>query len=153
VEPIRKQLIVEAPQERAFRVFTDGIDRWWPREHHIGRSPLKRTLIEPRLEGRWYSIHEDGSQTDVGRVLAWDPPRRLVLSWQITAQWQFDPAFVTEVEVRFTAEGARRTRVDFEHRLLERYGEAAPALREQLNKPGGWHGTLDAFARVAAEEP
>jgi uncharacterized protein YndB with AHSA1/START domain len=153
VPPVRKQILVAASQEHAFRVFTDGIDRWWPRQHHIGASPLKRQVLEPRLGGRWYSVCEDGSECDVGRVLVWEPPRRLVLSWQITAEWRHDATFVTEVEVTFTAEGARRTRVELEHRLLERYGDAAPALREQIDKPGGWGATLESFARAAGGEP
>ena len=150
IEPIRKKIVVEASEEHAFRVFTAGIDLWWPREHHIGKSPLKRTVLEPRKDGRWYSISEDDSECEVGKVLAWDPPRRLVLAWQITAEWQYDPGFVTEVEVSFIVEGPRRTRVEIEHRNLERYGAAAAALRETLDSPGGWGGTLAAFARVAS---
>ena len=130
VEPVVKELVVEASQERAFQVFTDGIDRWWPREHHIGKSPMKRTLIEPKVGGRWYAICQDDTECDTGRVLLWEPPRRLVLSWQLTFKWEFDPNFVTEVEVNFTAQGPKRTLVRFEHRNLERYGEAAPELRK-----------------------
>jgi uncharacterized protein YndB with AHSA1/START domain len=152
VPPVRKQVIVEASQEHAFRVFTDGIDRWWPRQHHIGSSPLLREVLEPRLGGRWYAVSQDGSECDVGRVLVWEPPRRLVVTWQINGQWQYDPTFVTEIEVTFTPEGARRTRVELEHRLLERYGDAAPALREQLDKPSGWGITMEAFAQLARTE-
>src|SRR5260370_13790577 len=101
IEPIRKLVLVEASQEHAFRVFTAGIDRWWPREHHIGKSPLERAVLEPRVDGRWYSICEDDTECDVGKVLAWDPPRRLVLAWQLNAEWRYDPAFVTAVAVRF----------------------------------------------------
>jgi uncharacterized protein YndB with AHSA1/START domain len=149
IEPVRKRVTVETSAERAFQVFTAGIDRWWPRQHHIGKSPLARTLIEPGTGGRWYSVCEDGSECDVGKVLAWDPPRRVVLAWQITAQWQYDPAFVTELEVTFTPEGPRRTRVDLEHRNLERYGEPAPGLRKMLDAPDGWGLSLDSFARAA----
>jgi len=149
VPPITKQLVVNTSAAQAFRVFTAGMNRWWPRQHHIGTAPLKEVIVEPRAGGRWYSISEDASQCDTGKVLVWEPPQRLVLSWQITAEWKFEPAFVTEIEVRFTAEGPRRTRVDFEHRHLERYGEAAEALRKQMNDPKGWHITLDAFAGAA----
>jgi uncharacterized protein YciI/uncharacterized protein YndB with AHSA1/START domain len=149
VPPIQKQLLVPTTQERAFRVFAQGIDRWWPREHHIGSSPMRETIIEPRLGGRWYSLCEDGSECDVGKVLVWDPPNRLVLSWQITANWQFDASFVTEVEVSFHREGPRATRVEFEHRHLERYLDAAAAIRGQLDEPNGWHGTLEGYARIA----
>jgi uncharacterized protein YndB with AHSA1/START domain len=149
IEPVIKQFVVEASQERAFQVFTDGIDRWWPREHHIGKSPLKRAVIEPKMGGRWYAICQDDTQCDTGKVLAWDPPRRLVLSWQLTAKWEFDPAFVTEIEVTFTAEGPKRTLVRFEHRNLERYGEAAPELRKSIAAQEGWGQTLDAFKQAA----
>ena len=148
VAAIRKQLVVKARPERAFRVFTEGMDRWWPREHHIGASPMKQLVIEPRPGGRWYTACEDGSECDTGRVLVWEPPHRVVLTWQITAQWKFDPDFVTEIEVRFTPEGEHHTRVDFEHRHLERYGEAAPDLLAQLDHPSGWGGMLALYARV-----
>src|SRR5215212_10047317 len=101
IAPVKKQLVVKTDPERAFRLFTDGIDRWWPREHHIGKSPMKRILVEPRVGGRWYAISEDESECDIGKVLIWEPGKRLVLAWQITAEWTFDPTFVTEVEVRF----------------------------------------------------
>jgi len=148
-EPVIKQIVVETSQEHAFRVFTDGIHRWWPREHHIGKSPLKRAVIEPKQGGRWYAICEDDSECDTGRVLAWDPPRRLLLSWQLTAKWEFDPNFITEVEVTFTAEGPKRTRVQLEHRNLERYGEAAPDLRKAIAAKDGWGMTLDLFKKAA----
>lgn len=152
VEPVRKQIVVEASAEHAFRVFTEGIDRWWPRQHHIGKSPLKRAMLETRAGGRWYSICEDGSECDVGRVLTWDPPRRIVLSWQITANWQFDPSFSTEVEVCFRPEGPRKTRVDFEHRDLHRYGVAAESIRKEIGSDGGWPLILQQFANVAEED-
>jgi uncharacterized protein YndB with AHSA1/START domain len=152
VEPVRKRILVAATQEHAFRVFTEGIDRWWPREHHIGSSPLKRAVLEPRIAGRWYSISMDDSECDVGKVLVWEPPRRLVLAWQINAEWKYDPDFQTEVEVSFVVEGPRKTRVEIEHRNLERYGAGAAALRKTLDSPGGWGGTLDSYARVASAD-
>ncbi|MGO9830440.1 MAG: SRPBCC family protein [Myxococcaceae bacterium] len=152
VESVRKSVRVAASAERAFRVFTEGMDRWWPREHHIGTSPLKRAVLEPRSGGRWYAVFEDGSECDTGRVLTWEPPRRLVLGWQITAQWKFDPSFLTEVEVTFTPEGPKRTLVQLEHRNLERYGVEAPGLRTSIDGPGGWGKILQTFAAVAASE-
>lgn len=152
VPPVTKELTVKTSPARAFALFAEGIDRWWPREHHIGKSPMKRTLIEPRPGGRWYAICEDGSECDVGRVLAWEPPGRLLLSWQITADWAFDPSFVTEIEVRFTPAGPKSTAVRFEHRLLERYADRAAALRGQLDDPKGWHKTLDEYGRIAAQK-
>lgn len=152
VPPIKRELSVKTSAARAFAIFTDGIDSWWPRQHHIGTSPMKRTLIEPRVGGRWYSISEDGSECDVGRVLTWDPPNRLVLSWNITADWKFDLSFVTEIEVRFTQTAPKETAVSFEHRLLERYGAPAPEMRERMNQPEGWHVAIDNFARVSGNK-
>jgi uncharacterized protein YciI/uncharacterized protein YndB with AHSA1/START domain len=152
VPPVKKELTVRTTPARAFAIFTDGIDGWWPREHHIGKSPMKRSIIEPRVGGRWYATCEDGSECDVGRVLVWEPPARLVLAWQITSSWSFDPTFVTEIEVRFAATGPKTTAVSFEHRLLERYAAAASGIRGQLDDPKGWHSTLDDFARVASSK-
>jgi len=150
VAPVKRDLVVKTSQERAFRLFTTGMDRWWPREHHIGQSPMRTIVLEPRLGGRWYSVSEDGSECDIGKVLIWDPPTRLVLAWQITAEWAYDRALVTEVEVGFSAEGPKSTRVTFEHRNLERYAAAAEGLRKQLDDPKGWQGSLGRFAGVAA---
>ena len=138
IEPVKKQIIVNATAERAFKVFTADIDRWWPREHHIGKSPLKRAMLEARPEGRWYSLCEDGTECDIGRVLSWEPPKRLLLAWQITADWQYDPKFVTEVLVTFTSLGPNKTRVELEHRDLERYADKALELRKAIDSAGGW---------------
>jgi len=109
-------------------------------------------VIEPREGGRWYAVSEDGSECDTGKVLVWDPPRKLVLAWQITAQWQYDPEFVTEVHVTFTEEGPKRTRVDLEHRDLERFAAVAAEHRKMLDSEGGWGQTLRKFAEAALVE-
>ena len=145
---IRKHLIVEAPAERAYRVFAENMGVWWPREHHIGKAPLQECIIEPRVDGRWYEVDEDGSQCDWGKVLTWDPPRRLVLAWQLNEEFKYDPTLITEVEVSFTVLGPKRTRVDFEHRNLERFGEAAERLRGAMAQ--GWGQILESFVRTAA---
>jgi uncharacterized protein YndB with AHSA1/START domain len=150
---IRKSIVVEVDQERAFRVFTEGIDSWWPRTHHIGTSALAEFVLEPKEGGRWYGRGEDGSEGDAGRVLRWDPPSSLVLAWQITADWTYDSDLVTEVEVRFISEGARRTRVELEHRNLDRFGTKAAEMRTTFESPGGWVGLLESFARTAEQEP
>jgi uncharacterized protein YndB with AHSA1/START domain len=150
---VKKQIVVETSQQRAFRTFTDGIDRWWPREHHIGASPLERMVVEPRSGGRWYSICKDGTEIGVGRVVAWEPPERLVLTWQITAAWQYDPDFVTEVEVTFVAEAPDRTRVTLEHRNLDRFGAHEAQIRETFTSDGGWNGLLQMFAAAAEGRP
>lgn len=145
--PIRKTLTVRATPETAFAVFTDGFDRWWPRAMHVGRSPLARAGIEPRVGGRWYGVGEDGTEDAWGDVLAWEPPRRLVLAWRINASFACDPTVHSEVEVTFTALEPGVTRVDFEHRQLENLGGDAEALRERMD--GGWGGILQAFAATA----
>ncbi len=145
--PVRRSFTVKATPERAFDVFTAGIHRWWPHTHSIGASPQKMTVIEPRVGGRWYEIGEDGAECPWGEVLTWEPPGRLVLAWRINAEFKFDAALHTEVEVRFSAEGPNATRVEFEHRLLENLGERAAAVRESLN--GGWAGIVDLYASAA----
>lgn len=151
VPAVRKEILVATTPERAFKVFTDGIDRWWPRQHHIGSTPLKREVLEPGLGGRWYGVSEDGSECDIGKVLVWEPPGRLLLTWQITAEWKYDPNFVTEVEVTFTAEGPKSTRVVLEHRELHRYGVAAGEYRKMIDAPEGWGVAMRQFAEAAVE--
>ena len=152
MEPIRKQIVVATTAERAFDVFTGGIDRWWPRDHHIGATPLVRVIIEPYVDGRWYTTHEDKSERNVGRVLAWDPPRRVLLSWQIGSDWKFDPSLITEVDIRFVTLGPKQTRVDLEHRYVERLGTDAPRLWSTFDSASGWSATLIAFAAATAED-
>lgn len=152
IEPVRKQVVVEAPPERAFRVFTDKFNLWWPRDHHIGQAELKEAVIEPRAGGRWYEIGVDGSECDWGNVLIWDPPRRLVMAWQLNHEWQYDPALVTELEIRFTPVAPMQTRVELEHRNMERFGEHATAMREALDSAQGWVTHLTLFAGAAREE-
>lgn len=150
--PVQKTVTVRATPAHAFAIFTDDFDSWWPRSHHIGRSPLKKALIEGRSGGRCYTLQEDGTECDWGTVLVWEPPHRLVLAWQITADWQFEPDLSksSEVEVRFTALDHGRTRVDLEHRFLERMGPSGGAMRSTVDSPNGWSGTLALYAaRVA----
>jgi uncharacterized protein YndB with AHSA1/START domain len=151
VQAVRKEIVVEAPQERAFRVFTEGIDRWWPKAHRIGKVEMQAAVLEPRVGGRWYERGTDGSECLWGKVLVYEPPRRLVLAWQINGQWQYDEAFSTEVEVRFTSEGPKRTRVELEHRDLERFGDAQEAVRQAFESPGGWTGLMALFEKAANE--
>lgn len=147
--PVRKQLFVDATPERAFEVFTARFAQWWPASHHIGAAPLKTPVLEPRVGGRWYEIGEDGSECDWGDVLVWEPPARLVLAWRIGADWKYHKDLLTEVEVRFTAEDGR-TRVDFEHRKLENWGEKAETNRASVDSEGGWTGILRLFATAVA---
>lgn len=146
IAPIRRHIDVPASRERAFSVFTDGMTRWWPSHHHIGSAPIEEIVVEPHEGGRWYTRHTDGSETSTGYVAAWEPPERLVLTWQISADWRFDPSLVTTVEVRFLDEGPERTRVELEHRDLERFGQEAERMRQVFDEPGAWEGTLTAYA-------
>ena len=149
--PVRKSVHVDAQPERAFEVFTTGIGRWWPKTHKIGPADLDRPVIEPREGGRWFELHVDGSECEIGKVAVWEPPSRLVLIWQLTPEFQYDPDLITEVEVRFTPDGDG-TRVDLEHRDLERMGEKADAMRETVGGPRGWPGLLALFAEETAKQ-
>jgi uncharacterized protein YndB with AHSA1/START domain len=147
--PVKKSVVVAAAPERAFEVFTTGFDSWWPRSHSIGDSPLKTAVMEPKAHGRWYGRLENGTESEWGEVLAWEPPRRVLLAWRIGADWRYDPNLHTEVEVTFTPQGAS-TRVTLEHRLLENMGEAGEGMRAQFDSDGGWGGLLRAYAEAAA---
>ncbi len=150
---VRKVVSVEAPPAVAWRVFTERMGSWWPLAmYKIGKAPAVDAVIEPRVGGRWYERGEDGSTCDWGSVLSWEPPSRLVLSWDITADWQYDPDLKTEIEVRFVAEGVSGTRVELEHRRLDRYGARRDEMREIFDKTGDWGRLLEAFAARAAEE-
>ena len=152
IESVKKHVVVEATPERAFRIFADQA-RWWPGEHKLFSEDLKDVVLEPRVGGRWYQTGVNGASCDIGRVLVWDPPKRMVLAWQLTSQWTYDGNFMTEVEVRFTPAGAGKTRVDLEHRDLERYGEGAAVLRNSIDSKDGWQLHLDHFARAVASAP
>jgi uncharacterized protein YndB with AHSA1/START domain len=148
---VRTSIVVNAPQERAFSIFTAGIDTWWPRSHTIGDSPLAEMVLECREGGRAYGLGEDGSEADWGRVLVYEPPQRIVVSWDITLQWkhELDPAKASEFEVSFTPEGEGRTLVVLEHRHLDRHGEGWQEMRDAVGSPNGWGGGLGAFAKAA----
>jgi len=146
---VRKSIVVEVAQERAFKVFTEEIDSWWPRSHHIGSSALDKFFLEGREGGRWYGRGVDGEEADAGYVIAWEPPERVLLAWQITAEWKCDPSFVTEVEVLFVPESPERTRVELEHRNLDRFGQKEIEMRSAFEGPGGWTGMLEQFAKEA----
>jgi uncharacterized protein YndB with AHSA1/START domain len=149
---VQKSVLVDAPQAHAFAVFTEGQTGWWPlATHHIGKAPAQAAVLEPRPGGRWYERGVDGSECDWGRVLVWEPPQRLVLAWEISAEWQHDPNLRTEVEVRFIAVGPRSTRVELEHRNVERFGDKAEQMRAAFDSEGGWNLLLQAFAKAAAE--
>jgi uncharacterized protein YndB with AHSA1/START domain len=147
---LRKVVSVKAPPEVAWRVFTEKMASWWPlATHKIGQASAVDAVIEPHVGGRWYERGEDGSTCDWGCVLAWEPPARLVLSWEISADWQHDPNLKTEVEVRFVPEGLGGTRVELEHRRLGAYGARRDEMRGIFDSEGGWSGLLASFAGAA----
>jgi uncharacterized protein YndB with AHSA1/START domain len=145
---IRKTLTVSATPEKAFEIFTAGFGTWWPKTHYLGSSPLVSAVIERGVGGRWYGVHENGDENPWGEVLAWDPPGHLVLAWRISKEWGYDPNLHTEVDVSFTADGEGRTRVDFEHRGLERFGDSEAANRTRASMDGGWSLILESFKTV-----
>jgi len=147
---VRKSLQVDAPQEIAWRVFTTKMGAWWPLGHYkIGKARAVDAVIEPYVGGRWYERGDDGSTCQWGSVLAWEPHGRLVLTWDITADWQYDPELRTEIEIRFIVESESRTRVELEHRRLDRYGERRDHMRRVFDTEGDWGRLLEAFAQAA----
>ena len=148
IAPVRKSIRVSANQARAFEVFTSGLSRWWPRDKGIGKMPMTAAIMEPRLGGRWYELAEDGTQTNVGKIVVWEPPQRFVMTWDINSEWKPDSTVGSEVEVRFIAEGATATRVELEHRKFEQMG-AEPGEKMRKDVDGGWPGMLERFKSEA----
>lgn len=149
IEAIRREVVVPVSADEAFELFTARMTDWWPKQHHIGSAPIEQIIIESHEGGRWYTRHEDGSETSTGYVLAWEPPQRLVITWQIGADWRYDPKLVTTIELGFAAEAPDRTRVSLEHRDLERFGPEAERMRDMFEGPGAWNATLAAYAAAA----
>ena len=144
---IQVQVVVEAPIEQAFTVLTEGIGTWFPPEYNLLAVPIAERVFEPRVGGHVYDRGVDGSECHWGRVLEYEPPTRVVISWDISPRWQIetDVAKTSEVEVRFIAEGANRTRLELEHRHLERHGDGWQQLHESVSGDGGWPGALRTF--------
>jgi len=137
---VRQQIVVAAPVERAFQVFVKEFDRIKPREHNLLGVAIAETVFEPRVGGHVYDRGVDGSECRWARVLTYEPPNRVVISWDINPQWQVekDPKKTSEVEVRFIAESPQRTRVELEHRNLDRHGEGWEGVRGSVESEGGW---------------
>ncbi|HEV2549383.1 MAG TPA: SRPBCC family protein [Stellaceae bacterium] len=142
--PVRKSVRVKAAPAHAFEVFTARMGTWWPREMKIVTAPLKTVVVEPRAGGRWYERGEDGAEANLGKVLAWEPPHRVVMSWEINQHWRPDATVRAEVEVNFIADGPDLTIVEVEHRKLEVLGaEAGASVRERVDS--GWPRVLEHF--------
>jgi uncharacterized protein YndB with AHSA1/START domain len=153
VEPIRKSIVVNTGVERAFSLFINQFDAIKPRGHNLLSVPIAETVFEPRAGGHVYDVGIDGSRCEWSRVLAYEPPSRVVISWDIGPTWQMeaDPAKTSEVEVRFIAESDDRTRVELEHRHIDRHGEGWQAVADGVDGDAGWPLYLSRYGELAAE--
>jgi uncharacterized protein YndB with AHSA1/START domain len=150
IAPVRKSVSVKATPEHAFEVFTARVDRWWPKAKGLGTTPIRQSIIEPFVGGRWYTIFEDGSEAVVGHVRVWQPGKQFVVSWEIDSKWKSDTrvALASEVDIRFLPDAGGGTRVELEHRNFERMGAAEGELMHTM-VDGGWPVMLDLFAKEA----
>jgi uncharacterized protein YndB with AHSA1/START domain len=151
---VRRQIVVDAPIDRAFEVFTQRFGDFKPREHNLLGAPIAETVFDPQVGGHITDRGTDGSECHWARVLAYDPPHRVVFSWDISPRWQLEtePDHSSEVEVRFTAETAQRTRVELEHRHLDRHGPGWESVRDGVADDAGWPLYLDRYAALFAAE-
>jgi uncharacterized protein YndB with AHSA1/START domain len=147
IAPIIRTVVVKAAPARAFELYVTHMEQWWPKGQTVGKSPHVAIVLEPRVGGQWFERDADGTQTHWGKVLAWEPPARLLLGWQINSQWSYDPDFVTEVELTFAPAEGGGTLITLEHRNLERFGADAARHAERLG--GGWPKHLAKFAEYA----
>jgi uncharacterized protein YndB with AHSA1/START domain len=147
---VTTSVVVAAPVERAFSVFTEDFGRFKPPDHNILGVEIAETVFEPRVGGHLYDRGIDGSECRWARVLAYEPPNRVIISWDISPQWQIETDLekTSEVEVRFIAEAPDRTRVELEHRNLDRHGEGWQATRDAVDSEGGWPLYLQRFAEL-----
>ncbi len=146
---VRKSVRVRIPVKDAFAAFVDRMGTWWPPDHQIGSTPFQAIVVEPRIGGRWFERDAQGNECLWGWVRAWDPPRRVAVSWHLGPDWKFDPnpEKASEVEIRFIEEGPAQTLVELEHSAFERHGEGYEQLRAAMGSPGAWEQTLAAFSR------
>jgi uncharacterized protein YndB with AHSA1/START domain len=151
---VRRQIVVEAPLEQAFAAFTERFGDFKPPEHNLLGVPIAETVFEARVGGHIYDRGEDGTECRWARVLAYDPPERVVFSWDISPQWQLvtEPANASEVEVRFIPETPDRTRVELEHRHIDRHGPGWPAVSDGVGGDAGWPLYLTRYAALFNQE-
>ena len=149
---VRHSIVVDAPVERAFSVFTDDFGSFKPPDHNLLDAPIAETVFESHVGGHIYDRGVDGSECRWARVLAYEPPERVVFSWDINTQWQIEADLdrTSEIEVRFIAETPERTRVELEHRNIDRHGDGWEGVREGVGGEGGWPLYLDRFSQVLA---
>ena len=145
IAPIVHTVRVKLPPARAFELFASRVSDWWPRDKFIGKAPFAAVVMEPKAGGQWFERDAEGNETHWGKVLAWEPPSRLLLGWQLNTRWAYDPDLLTEVELTFAPAVGGGTLVTLEHRNLERFGADASRQAEQLN--GGWPTRLAELGR------
>jgi uncharacterized protein YndB with AHSA1/START domain len=145
---VRCEIVVEAPVDRAFHAFTHEMMDWWNPDHHILEGELAEMVIEPHVGGHIFDRGVDGSECRWATVIAYDPPHRFAFSWNINLEWKLetDPSKTSEVEITFTEDGPDRTRVQLEHRNIERHGEGWEKMGEAVGSPGGWPSGLERFS-------
>jgi len=150
IPALHRSVTVNASVEKAFKVYTEGFSTWWPPQHHIGAADLAEAILEPHEGGRWFERGTDGSECDWGRVLAYEPPARLLLAWHLNGAWSYDPdpGHASEIEVTFTELGDGRTRVDVEHRAFERHGATAAQVQAGVSGDEGWLMILNRYAQT-----
>jgi uncharacterized protein YndB with AHSA1/START domain len=146
--PVLSSIVVDAPIDQAFAVFTEGIASWWPPDHHIIEAELATMEFEPWVGGSIIDRGVDGSECRWARVLVYEPPDRIVFSWNLNLQWtlETDNDRTSEVEVRFTSVDPGRTRVDLEHREIQRHGDGWEGMHSAVGSPEGWMVGLERFA-------
>ncbi len=147
IAPVVKSVTVKASPERAFELFAGQMGRWWPVGKTIGKSPHVAVVVEPRAGGRWFERDAAGAECEWGKVLAWEPPARLLLGWQLNSKFAYDPEFLTEVELTFAPVPGGGAIVTLEHRNLERFGDDAEKIAKSLG--GGWPTFLAEYAAYA----
>ena len=147
---VRRQIQVNAPISEAFAVFTERFGDFKPREHNLLQAAIAETVFEPRVGGNIYDRAVDGSECRWARILVFEPPARVVFSWDISPRWQIEtnPDLTSEVEVRFFAETAERTRVELEHRSLDRHGLGWESVRDGVDNEAGWPLYLQRYAAL-----
>lgn len=152
IPPIIGSTTIGLPVDKAFEMFTASINTWWPHEYHIGQADVAEVILEPGVGGRWYERGIDGSECDWGRVLIWEPPHRVVFTWQINGSWRFDPDpdHASEIDARFIADDLGQTIVDVEHRYFERL-VGGQAINDAINGGGGWALLLTGYAGAIGE--
>jgi uncharacterized protein YndB with AHSA1/START domain/quinol monooxygenase YgiN len=145
---VRRTIVVDAPQEKCFETFVN-MTSWWPlATHTIGEAPARASIVQTRAGGRWYDVSKNGDENEIGKVLAYEPPDRILLSWEISCAWKHDESVASEVEVRFVPESPTRTRIELEHRNLEVYGADAETARNTYESDGAWTYVLAQFANA-----